>query len=361
MLNYRYIRLLLQKQLQEGLSEEEALFLQQWYQSLETMPADLPSPEQQAALKQQSWQELSALYEQSITGQQSSRIYEQSAAAQQLPGASEPPVTAPQPSRIYEQSPSAEVKRMPRWQRFVWPAAAALLLLAGLKFLFPKPAAPKPTAWVSLECPPGKRLKMVLPDSSVVWLNSGSSLQYNPDFVQQRQFNVRNGEVFFEVAKDAAHPFIVKTASLAVKVLGTSFNVSAYTKLTQEKVTVASGSVQVLDEHQCNVTLSAGQEIVYNRSKAAFTTQAVNAARSNSWRNGDIYLTNVSLEELALKLENIYGYEVIFTNNKMKQCINSLHFNDKEPVTKVLDLLKIIDKISYKINNGKIIISGKPC
>lgn len=373
MLNYRYISLLLQKQLQEGLSEEEALFLRQWYQSLETMPADMPSPEQQAVLKQQSWQELSALYEQSITGQQPSRMYEPPVTGQQPLGVNEQPVTAQQPSPIYEdvaaeqqsgiyeKSATSTPATMRRIRRFVWYAAAALLLLAGVKFLFPKPAAPKPAAWVSLECPPGKRLKMMLPDSSVVWLNSGSSLQYNPDFVQQRQFNVRNGEVFFEVAKDAAHPFIVKTASLAVKVLGTSFNVSAYTKLTQEKVTVTSGNVQVLDEHQCNVTLSAGQEIVYNRSKAAFTTQTVNAARSNSWRNGDIYLTNVSLEELALKLENIYGYEIIFTNNKMKQCINSLHFNDKEPVTKVLDLLKIIDKISYKINNGKIIISGKAC
>ncbi len=84
----------------------------------------------------------------------------------------------------------------------------------------------------------------------------------------------------------------------------------------------------------------------------------MNAAQSNSWRNGDIYLTNVSLEELAVKLENIYGYEIIFSNNAMKQCINSLHFNDKEPVTKVLDLLKLIDKITYTINNKKIIISG---
>ncbi|MGO4293937.1 FecR family protein [Chitinophaga sp. RAB17] len=326
MLNYRYIRFLLQKQLQEGLSEEEELFLQQWYQSLETMPAEMPSTEEQAVLKQHSWQQLSAIYGQSAT----------------------PP-------------PAAIIKHIPRWQRFAWPAAAAVLLLIGLKFLSPEQPAPKPVAWVSLQCPPGKRLKMVLPDSSVVWLNSGSSLQYNPDFVQQRQFNVRNGEVFFEVAKDAAHPFIVKTKSLAVKVLGTSFNVAAYTKLTQEKVTVASGNVQVLDEHQCNVILGAGQEIVYNSSKASFSTQLVNAARSNSWRNGDIYLTNVSLEELAVKLENIYGYEVVFTNNKMKQCINSLHFNDKEPVTKVLDLLKIIDKITYTINNGKIIISGKPC
>lgn len=321
MLNYRYIRFLLQKQLQEGLSKEEELFLQQWYHSLDTMPAELPPAEQQTEMKETSWQQLVAIY-----------------------------------------APPAKVKRMARWQRIVWPAAAVLLLLIGLKFLFPKPAGHKlPAAWVSLECPAGKRLKMVLPDGSVVWLNSGSSLQYNPDFVRQRQFSVGNGEVFFEVAKDAAHPFIVNTKNLAVKVLGTSFNVAAYTKLTQEKITVATGNVQVLDQHQCNVILGAGQEMVYNSSKATFSTQLVNAAQSNSWRNGDIYLTNVSLEELAVKLENIYGYEIVFTNNKIKQCINSLHFNDKEPVTKVLDLLKLIDKITYTINNGKIIISGKPC
>ncbi|MBO9733149.1 MAG: FecR domain-containing protein [Chitinophaga sp.] len=330
MLNYRYIRFLLQKQLEEGLSAEEELFLQQWYQSLDTMPAEMPSAAEQSALKEQSWQHLSAIYEGTINTLST-------------------PVSP------------AVVKRMPRWKRLAWPAAAALLLFAGVRLYFRETPKPGPANWVSLDCPAGKRLKMELPDHSVVWLNSGSSLQYNPDFGAQRQFNVRNGEVFFEVAKDAHHPFIVKTRSLAVKVLGTSFNVSAYTELLQEKVTVASGTIQVQDQHQCDVILGAGEEIVYNSSKAAFSTQQVNAARANSWRNGDIYLTNVSLAELAIKLENIYGYKVIFTNGQMKGCINSLHFNDQEPVTKVLDLLKIIDNITYTIRNKQIIISGKPC
>jgi len=320
MLNHRYIRFLLQKQLQEGLSEEEELFLEQWYQSLDTMPAEMPPVQQRAAMKEDGWQQLAAIYQQ-----------------------------------------PAPVKHIRRWQRIVWPAAAAVLLLIGLKFFWPKPPAPKPAAWVSLECPVGQRLKMILPDGSAVWLNSGSSVQYNPDFVHQREFRVRDGEVFFDVAKDAVHPFIVNTKNLAIKVLGTSFNVAAYTKLTREKVTVTTGNVQVLDQQQCSVILGAGQEIVYNSGKTTFSTQMVDAAQSNSWRNGDIYLTNVTLEELALKLENIYGYEIIFTNSKMKHCINSLHFNEKEPVTKVLDLLKLIDKITYTIQNRKIIISGQPC
>lgn len=326
MLSYRYIRFLLQKQLEERLSAEEELFLQQWYQSLDAMPAEMPSAVEQSALKEQSWQHLSAIYEGAATT-----------------------------------TPPAIIKRMLRWKRLAWPAAAALLLFAGARLFFRETPKTVPAKWVSLDCPAGKRLKMVLPDHSVVWLNSGSSLQYNPDFAAQRQFNVRNGEVFFEVAKDAHHPFIVRTRSLAVKVLGTSFNVSAYTELVQEKVTVASGTVQVQDQRQCNVILNAGEEIVYNNSKAAFSTQQVNAARANSWRSGDIYLTNVSLAELAIKLENIYGYQIIFTNDQMKGCINSLHFNDQEPVTKVLDLLKIIDNITYTIRNKQIIISGKPC
>lgn len=320
MLNHRYILFLLQKQQQEGLSQEEELFLQQWYQSLDTMPANMPGAEERTALKEASWQQLSALYEQPVP-----------------------------------------VKQLSRWPRYVWPAAAILLLLIGLKWLLPLSPAPTQPSWATLECPAGKRLKMALPDGSVVWLNSGSSLRYNAGFKHQREFVVNNGEVFFEVAKDAAHPFVVHTRNLAVQVLGTSFNVAAYTRLVKEKITVASGNVQVTDPQQRKVVLGAGQEVVYNSRLATFATQTANAAQSNSWRNGDIYLTNVSLEELAVKLENIYGYQIRFSNDKMKQCINSLHFNDKEPITKVLDLLKLIDNITYTVRNKEIVISGQPC
>ncbi|MCW3463796.1 FecR family protein [Chitinophaga nivalis] len=321
MLNYRYIHFLLQKQQEQKLTAEEAQILEQWYQSLETMPVNIPEAKEKEIYKQQSWEQLAALY------------------AETLPA-----------------------KPAFRWRRLTWMAAAAILLLfIGIKRSFFSPKVSPPATWVSLDCPAGKRLKLAMPDGSVVWLNSASSLEYHPDYPAKREFKVRNGEVFFEAAKDAAHPFIVTTPHLAIRVLGTSFNVSAYTQLKQEKVTVAAGSVQVQDQQQCQVTLHQDEQIIYNTATALYATGGVNAGQANSWRNGDIYLTNVSLEELAVKLENIYGYDITFSSEQLKRCINSLHFNDKEPITKVLDLLKLIDKITYTIKDRKITIAGRPC
>ncbi|HVI44331.1 MAG TPA: FecR domain-containing protein [Chitinophaga sp.] len=320
MLNHRYIQFLLQKRQQGNLSNEEEQLLEHWYRHLDNMPA--PDAENRQDMKEQSWVQLEALYQASLP-----------------------------------------VKRTFRWQYLLWPAAAAFLLVAGIRYLMPakETTSERAPAWASLECPAGKRMKMVLPDGSVVWLNGGSRLHYNPDFLQQRDFHVENGEVFFEVAKDAAHPFTVHTRSLDVKVLGTAFNVAAYTKLKEERITVTTGSVQVTNPQQQQVVLGTNQQLIYNHATGISGRQEVKAAETDSWRKGDIYLTNVSLEELALRLENIYGCTVIFDNPALKHCVNSLHFNDKEPVTKVLDLLKLIDNISYIIKDKTIIISGQRC
>ncbi|NSL87995.1 FecR family protein [Chitinophaga solisilvae] len=318
MLNYRYIRFLLQKRQQEPLSGEEEQLIEQWYQSLDTMPGQ--SAGGQEEMKQHSWEQLQA-----IIGR--------------------------------EQVPA---RRMLPWKRVWWAAAAAvLLLIAGGKYFYRSAPASEP-AWVMLECPTGKRLRIGMADGSTIWLNSGSRLHYHPSFPQQREISIDDGEVFFEVAKDAAHPFLVHTKSLSVRVLGTAFNVTAYTQLDVEKVSVAEGSVQVRQAAR-EVVLHPDQQLVYNRSSNGFKQQEVMAAQTNSWRKGDIYLTNVTLAELALTLENIYGYEIEFSNSRLKNCVNSLHFNDKEPITKVLDLLKLIDNITYTISNKRIIIAGKAC
>ncbi|MFW8423776.1 FecR family protein, partial [Klebsiella pneumoniae] len=75
----------------------------------------------------------------------------------------------------------------------------------------------------------GKRSKIILPDGSSLWINSGSCISYSSDFVAKRKLNVQ-GEVYLDVRKDAAHPFVVKTNRLEVTVLGTSFNVTDYAK-----------------------------------------------------------------------------------------------------------------------------------
>lgn len=324
MLNHRYIQYLLQKQLQEGLTAEEEQLLDSWYNSLDDMPETDLSVATRQEMKQQSWEQL-------VKGHVAG-------------------------------TPNSWRKRWFNWSMGV--AAAGLLFLGGTYWVkkAATPATQEQTPkWVVLECPPGKRLKMTMPDGSTIWLNSGSRLEYDSNFTDRRHFKLFNGEVFFDVAKDAAHPFTVQTSKLSIKVLGTAFNVAAYEQLALEKITVASGSVQVQDAASCNVVLHPDEQIVYNRNDQQFLTQNVTAGQTDSWRNGDIYLTNVSLEELAIKLEHVYGYTFVFSNDLLKHCINSLHFNEKEPIQKVLDLLKLINKIQYEIHGKEIHLLGRGC
>lgn len=92
--------------------------------------------------------------------------------------------------------------------------------------------------------PYGKRSKIILPDGSLLWINSGSCISYASDFPENRKLNVQ-GEVYLDVRKDVKHPFVVKTNRLEVTVLGTSFNVTDYVKDTEIAVVLVQGSVDV--------------------------------------------------------------------------------------------------------------------
>ena len=318
MLNENYLRYLIKKQQQEPLSPEEAAALDAWYQSLDGLPADTSEPA--GELREAGWQHL-----------------------------------------------EQHIRHRPLMRRLRWPlsVAAAGLLLLGSGYLLQKRNTPAATIAATpvrtvLDCPPQKRMKVTMPDGSVIWLNGGARLEYGENFAQDRVCRLMEGEAFFEVAPDAGHPFSVQTPRLNIRVLGTSFNVAAYSQLRQEKITVSGGKVQVLDSGACNLTLQANEEVVYN-SSADFVKQAANGQQTDSWRKGELYLTNISMEELAIRLEQVYGYKVVFADKDLRHCVNSLRFSEREPVTKVLELLRIINKIEYRIKDKEITLRGSGC
>ncbi|AWO01831.1 hypothetical protein DLD77_09040 [Chitinophaga alhagiae] len=315
MLNEKYIQYLLKKQQEQPLTPEETAVVDAWYQSLDALPAEeVPAA---AMLQLESWEHL-----------------------------------------------EKEIRPRPLLRRLRWPlsAAAACILLLGAAALLRRPAPVTATAesWTVVDCPPHKRMKVTMPDGSSIWLNGGARLTYSSNFEENRQCRLTEGEAFFDVVPDAQHPFTVFTSRLSIKVLGTSFNVAAYSQLEKEKITVTGGKVQVLDSAACNVTLQANEEIVYSGA-GNFIKQAANGQQTDSWRKGEFYLTNISLEELAIRLEQIYGYKVIFANKGLKNCVNSLRFSEQEPVTKVLELLKLINKVQYRIKDKEITLQGSGC
>ena len=137
-------------------------------------------------------------------------------------------------------------KSVPLWKFWMAVSVATVLLVLSLTFSF---LYNKTEYWTDSSCKlsysslSGKS-KIILPDSSVVWLNSGSSLRYAVNFFENREVDL-SGEALFDVTKDSRHPFVVSTSGVKVRVHGTRFNVNSYSKEENILVTLFQGSVSL--------------------------------------------------------------------------------------------------------------------
>ena len=144
----------------------------------------------------------------------------------------------------------SEKKRIPLWRTFSQVAAIALLILttsiAGYYIYNDVAESNQEMALCQMEVPLGSQTKVILPDSSVVCLNSGSVLKYDPAFLRKKSREVYLiGEGYFEVQKNPEKPFIVHADDINVKVLGTVFNVRSYPEDSEIEVSLIKGRVNV--------------------------------------------------------------------------------------------------------------------
>lgn len=157
----------------------------------------------------------------------------------------------------------------------------------------------------TLKVPVGEKLTVVLSDGTRVTANSNTTLTYPRQFFGARREVSIRGEAYFEVAHDAAHPFIVHAIGLSVKVLGTKFNVCSYDQSTTD-VVLAQGSVEVTMARHSVVRMKPNQKVsVTNGELTGFGE--VNAAEYTSWMDDVLYLHGESLRQIVQRLDNYYG------------------------------------------------------
>ena len=146
-------------------------------------------------------------------------------------------------SRMSQENKAPKVVSI--WKFRMAVAAASILLIISLTFSFLYTGGDRAvySNKLSYSALSGKS-RIVLPDSSVVWLNSGSTLEYAADFMENREVAL-NGEALFDVTKDNRHPFVVLASEVKVKVHGTCFNVNSYPKEENIRVTLFRGSVSL--------------------------------------------------------------------------------------------------------------------
>lgn len=199
--------------------------------------------------------------------------------------------------------------------------------------------------------PLGSKLKLVLPDGSIAWLNSGSSLKYNQNFSNKTREVILSGEGYFEVKKNTGKPFIVHANAVDVKVLGTIFDVNAYDNDAKVEVNLIQGSVHVALQKGMPgeaVVLKPNERFVYDKQTQTFSTSVKDATKSAQWKTDKLYFENSSLEELAKKLERIYQVKIIIENQQIKKELFSGSINQANTLQEVFSYIDVDKKFVVK-------------
>lgn len=207
----------------------------------------------------------------------------------------------------------------------------------------------------TLSTPRGRQFHIQLSDGSAVWLNAASSIRYPIVFSGAQRVVEITGEAYFEIAKNAAQPFIVKTERDAqIEVLGTGFNVNAYANEAVAKTTLIEGKVRVAAGGSQPVVLRPGEQVSLLPSSQLSQPLAVETEKVVAWKNGVFDFTDESLQDVMKQLERWYDIDVVYEKN-----IPIIRFYGK--MTKNIslnDLLIILEKskVHFQIEGRTLIV-----
>ena len=208
-----------------------------------------------------------------------------------------------------------------------------------------------------LTTPRGGQYQLTLPDGSRVWLNAASSIRFPSSFTGRERRVQITGEVYFEVAKDAARPFRVdvetgKGGPAEIEVLGTNFNVNAYSEEPDIKTTLLEGSVRIKKENAAQL-LSPGQQ-------ASLTTtgirmeENVDLSKVVSWKNGFFWFDNTDLHTLMRQVSRWYNVDVQFEGQIAEEGFSG-KISRSEPLSRFMKVLEVND-VHIKMEGRKITI-----
>jgi transmembrane sensor len=164
----------------------------------------------------------------------------------------------------------------------------------------------------TIATPKGGQYQIVLPDGSKVWLNAASSIKFPAAFTgSTRQVEIA-GEVYMEIAKNAKQPFIVKTNGTEVQVLGTSFNINAYSDEEAIKTTLIEGSVKVVKENSEAILKPGEQAVISNSAASKIQKILVETDEVLAWKNGDFDFGHSDIRSIMRQLSRWYDIDVVY-------------------------------------------------
>ncbi len=215
-------------------------------------------------------------------------------------------------------------------------------------------------AFIQVKVPRGLKKMLVLPDSTRVWINSESTFQYPEHFSGETRTVHLTGEAYFEVTKDASHPFIVSTPEMNVKVLGTGFDVSAY-PANQVSATLVHGRIMAYHINasgniENEVVLSPGERSIFKPEKNIFIVKKVNTKIYTSWKEGKLVFNDTPFSEIVKRINRWYNVDMVVNDKTIEHFNCTVEFkNDSLP--SVLKLLEAITPIRFTLSGNRIFVT----
>lgn len=209
----------------------------------------------------------------------------------------------------------------------------------------------------TLSTPRGKNFKVILEDGTEVWLNAESKLHYPNRFTGKERIVELEGEGFFQVAKDTARPFIVKSGTAQTRVLGTQFNFRSYPHESRH-VTLVSGSVRVSDIHKENeLQLIPGEDAPLDENDRLLIPRKVDISEFTAWKDDLFCFREAELIDIMKAIGRWYNLAIVFTDEPAMHYHFNFWAHRTDQPEQVLQLLNQVGKVKATLEGSRITIS----
>lgn len=239
------------------------------------------------------------------------------------------------------------------WKKVLqWAAIFILPILSALSVYYFAPKQQSRNHPTVILAGYGEKAEAVLPDGSKVWINSGSQITYDDQFNRKERLVFLEGEAYFEVTEDKDRPFIVKTETIDVQALGTSFNVRSYGEDEQVFAVLIEGKIKVSVSGQEQI-LNENQRATFNKITQTLTTDVVWANDFVQWKNGNLYFDNQSFEDIARTLSRIFNVNICFASDTLR----TIRFSGTLGISSLkntMDILSLVSPMRYEVQDTVI-------
>jgi ferric-dicitrate binding protein FerR (iron transport regulator) len=234
--------------------------------------------------------------------------------------------------------PAGQRRIIPEWLKIT--AAVVITLSVSWLVFHTQTEKELSPAMNTITVPAGQTVNLTLADGTGIWLNSRTVLKYPGVFTGDQREVILDGEGFFEVAHNRETPFVVHTGGYDIRVLGTQFNVEAYSQSGDFTISLLDGSVRVtsINDTSQNVTLQTNTMVRLQDGK--LIAGVITDFNHYRWREGLISFKDTPFPDLMAKFEKCYGIKIAVKNNRVKNYAPTGKFRQSDGIDYALRVLQ---------------------